>query len=54
MLAILLSTKPKAEHFNVQKSIKQFYTIHTEKKFIFVIQKHTVKHMITLRTPKLL
>ena len=54
MLAISLSTKPKAEHFNEKKSIEHFYTNHTEKLCIFVIHKHTVKHMIILCIHKLL
>ena len=54
MLAILLSTKPKAEHFNEKKSTEDPYTIHTEKKNFFVIHKHAVKYMIILRIPKLL
>ena len=54
MLAISLSTKPKAEHFNEKKSIEHFYAIHTEKRFVFIIHKHAVKHMVTLCIPKLL
>ena len=45
------------ECFNEKNSIEYFYTIHAKnKKFFlfFIIHKHTVKYMITLRIPKLL